>query len=864
MKKAAILIHQYGDRIVGGAENYARELAEHLIGTCDVTVLTSSSSDYSTWANDFEPGESVINGVRVLRFPAITTRNSKFGEFCGTLAPRLDGGGSSTYAEDRKWAEWEGPNCPDLITYIKDHHDDFDVFIFITYIYYVAIYGIPVVFDKAIFIPTAHDETWLRLEIMKDLFIMPRYFGFLTVEERDLVHERFKNEYIPSDVLGIGIDIPKDVDAERFKKKFGLSDTPYIIYVGRLDAAKGCDELITFFLDYKKEHPSKLKLVFVGTGKMQVPESADIVKTGFVSDGEKYDAISGALSMVTPSKYESLCISLLEALALKVPVIANAKCEVLRGQCIRSNGGLYYDGEYQFFQILDYMIEHPEERRLMGESGFTYIEDQYRWPQVVEKVSRMINCVVEANRKINDLDESLDVTPYKILADSDETQVEPVWEDAITIVTSSDNYYADFAAGTIHSIIMNSTESRHYDVIVLTNNITDEKIKAIHSLILNRLNFSVRYIYLSQVIHQLNIKISENYNEVTYFRLLIPQMMKKYHKIIYLDSDIVVNSNIDNFWDEDIGDKLLAGTWDPLATAWQMYDNGSRTYFNMLGLASAGKYIQAGVIELNITELNKLYAPNFLIRQSCEQRWLLADQDILNVYCKGRISYIDHAWNVRNYTQEIFEICRDHLPRYLLRQEMAAIANPKAIHYCESSFPCWKTDRIFSSIYYRYVWNTAFYDSLIEKRIDRIDELILEENGKKKAKKIRDTVKMQPKFEKYEDAVGIDLIPIIEYNEKVERNIKMIIIHPGGKIYGPGMQLGKGIHRFFITAESGNYDLEGEYKIVGELGRANIYSGTFRRGKQNWLIDCSVNHMDVEVLIENTTNKDIIISKLFL
>lgn len=857
MRRIAVLIHQYGEKVVGGAESYARELAEHLKDQCDVTVLTTASSDYSTWADDYKPGKEIVNGVNVIRFSVAEIRNPAFGDWCDELTPRLESGGESTYEEDSKWIDWEGPNCPEMIAYIKEHCDDYDVFMFITYIYYVAVRGIPEVFDKTIFIPTAHDETWIKLSTMRDLFRMPRYFGFLTEEERDLVHGRFHNEYIPYDVLGIGIDVPMDIDAERFRKKYKIRD-PYLIYVGRLDSAKGCDELIRYFLNYKKEHSFHIKLVLVGTGKMPIPASEDIIKTGFVTDTEKFDAIAGAFAMVTPSRYESLCISLLEALALKIPVIANAKCQVLKGQCNRSNAGLYYDDEYDFFIVLDFLLQHPEVCVDMGENGFAYIETKYKWKQVVQKVMRMVDEVIHYNQSLVKVGSEQIISEDNKLFIPDKNDIIPIIaEDAIPVVIAADNNYADFAAITIESIIRNSSSERMYDCVILTNNTVEEKVCRILQLADGHKNISIRFAYVNEMMNQLHMRVSKDYKLVTYYRFLIPQIMPDYSKLLYLDADVIVNADVAELWDKDIGSHLLGATFDTLATAWQMYDSGFQSYFDALGLDEPGKYYQAGVLLINNEEMKKSFPADYFLKIAQEQDYILNDQDIINVFCKNRIYEFGHEWNTRNFDKHVWGLCKEKLPRRMYRRELEAVYNPKIIHYCESSFPCWKQGHFFEDLYWKYAWGTSFYDILVKKRIEKIKELanpLLKEGTDTSAFVYTDR----------RGANGIDLLPLMLHNEAVEIKGKRIVMHPGGCIYGPYFELGKGVHRLLLSY-TGAAKAKLKYKIVAGVGHITIFQGEGLEGVDtDVIIQCKKNYIKAEVIINNDTNQDITITELFL
>ncbi len=844
MKKIGILVHQYGAEIVGGAENYARQLAIHLAkrDDCRVTVFTTTSKTDSTWADYYPKGRTVEEGVELIRFSPRMGRNPDFTQLCNDVLPIIQSGMDTDIAVDDKWIEWEGPNCPDMMEHIKSHQDEYDAFIFLTYIFYIAVKGIPEVFDKAVFIPTAHDEPWIKLSIMKDIFHMPRYFGFLTEEERDYVHKTFKNEYIPHKILDFGIDIPQNADRERFRGEFHIGDAPYIIYVGRIDASKGCDELVRFFRNYKKKNKSDLKLVLVGTGNMHVPESDDIVRTGFVSDERKYDAIDGALAMVTPSRYESLNIALLEALSLKIPIIANARCEVLKGQCIRSNAGLFYENEEEFGCILDYYISNPDAGKKMGENGLAYIESRYRWELVVNNVIDIVDDIKAVNEKINNIDACSALEPYKLFAQTRDFQI-PVWrEDAVTVLTSSDNHYAPYLAVTLNSVIQNSSKERFYDLIVLTNNIDDENIRKIQTLKEDYPNISVRFVYLSEVMKKLEIKISNNYNEVTYYRLLIPGMMKSYEKIVYIDSDVAMEDDVAKLWDTDMRGYLLAGTNDILVSAWQNYDSGARAYFRHLGLDEVGKYIQAGVIVWNIEEMNRQYRQEEPVHESITTKYVFADQDILNIFCKNRIKYIDQAWDVLNFTNSTLCFCKKYLPRFMERASGLSYEKPRAIHYCEGSFPVNKPERMFSQMYWKYAYKTPFMDILLKNRISNIKKYI---NEKKEDETHPDNEKRL----------------LIKGNEFVQISNESIIIEKGGELFGPNVILHKGKHVLSVYKESGR-DIR--FEIRAGARHIPLLEGIIRNHSNKYSFTLDEVQWDVEIIMCNDSDGPVYLRNLSL
>ncbi|WP_297958616.1 glycosyltransferase family 4 protein [uncultured Ruminococcus sp.] len=387
MKRIALVNQRYGLEVNGGSEYYTRLIAERLTGEYEVDVITTKALEYTTWENYYTADEEEINGVRVLRFPVEKPRAKDFNEFNGKY---LSSGSYDTETE-KIWFEKQGPYSPAAIDYIRASKDKYDVFIFVTYLYYLTVQGLPEVAEKSIMIPTAHDEPFIHFETYKTFFRLPRAYVFLTDEEKALVQGLFHCEDIPCKVMGTGVEVPCEPDEAAFRSKFGI-DGEYIIYVGRIDEGKCCPEMFRYFLEYKKRRPdSPLKLVLMGKPVCEIPQHEDIISLGFVSEEDKFSGISGAKCLLLPSRFESLSISVLEAMTLSVPVIVNGGCEVLKGHCVKSNGGLYYTGYFEFEGILDYIFSHEREYEIMRRNAAAYVDSNYRWEVIMRNFSEMIN-----------------------------------------------------------------------------------------------------------------------------------------------------------------------------------------------------------------------------------------------------------------------------------------------------------------------------------------------------------------------------------------------------------------------------------------------------------------------------------------
>src|SRR5206468_3430669 len=251
-------------------------------------------------------GESMDGPVRVRRFAVTGLRSTTFKESERHILFE-----PHTLADEHGWLAMQGPHTPDLLEFLTREGKSYDAILFYTYIYEPTAAGLPLVPERAGLVSTAHDEEPLRLVPYRALFQLPRAFGFLTPEERDLVHARFRNEHIPSEVLGIGLDAPPWHDPEPFRDRYAPRG-PLVLYLGQVSEGKAVDELLADWIAYR-DSGGACSLVLAGTARMPIPERDDIVALRRVSDEEKYAPLEAADALVLPSPLQSLGIVLLEA-----------------------------------------------------------------------------------------------------------------------------------------------------------------------------------------------------------------------------------------------------------------------------------------------------------------------------------------------------------------------------------------------------------------------------------------------------------------------------------------------------------------------------------------------------------------------
>ena len=383
--KIAFVVQRYGTEIVGGAELHCRWVAEHLAERHDVEVLTTAATDYLTWRNALEAGVSEVNGVKVRRFPVARERDIERFDPVANKVCFFE----HTDAEERRWAEEHGPVCPELLAYLREHEREYDALIFFSYRYWTTYFGLQVAPHKSILVPTAEHDRVLYLRLFRPFYRLPAAIAFNSPEERILIEKITGNENLPGEVVGTGIDRPPAVPVEEVEPRLDLLGD-YLVYVGRIEPEKGCAVMIDHFLRWQRETRANVTLALFGRSTMSFSENAHVRLMGVVPDGEKLAAIARSRALVMPSRHESLSMVVLEAWMMQRPVLVNGDCEVLRGQVLRADGGLYYRRYEEFAAALDLLMGEPALADRLGRQGGEYFEENYAWERIVEKYERLL------------------------------------------------------------------------------------------------------------------------------------------------------------------------------------------------------------------------------------------------------------------------------------------------------------------------------------------------------------------------------------------------------------------------------------------------------------------------------------------
>lgn len=396
MKKIAIVIQRCHRKVIGGSESYAWHYANLLKEDFEVHVLTTTAVDTKRWDNVLPEGNEVSSGIHVKRFKVSQGRASYWGKIYGQLLNEFnDIKSKSSTGPAGKLIEWptalqeefiykQGPYSDDLMDFLSEKGGNYKAVIFLTYLYATTYFGMfHVPESKIIFVPTLHDEPPAYLSVYKNMARRSKIILWNTESESRF--GRLLWGELPGCIVGMGVETKEFSPADL--------DFPYIMYCGRINAGKGCDRLIEYFLKFKEDHPSDLCLILTGDNEIKLPANKDIIFKDNVPEVEKFELMSGASIFVMPSPKESLSIVTLEAMAQKTPILASDSSEVIVNHIKKSKGGLLYGNYSSFNKGIDFLLKNKKEGTGMGVRGRNYVIENYSAKKIFSKLKKAIEII---------------------------------------------------------------------------------------------------------------------------------------------------------------------------------------------------------------------------------------------------------------------------------------------------------------------------------------------------------------------------------------------------------------------------------------------------------------------------------------
>ena len=250
------------------------------------------------------------------------------------------------------------------------------------------------------------------------------------------------------------------------------------------------------------------------------------------------------------------------------------------------------------------------------------------------------------------------------------------------ICLSCDNNYAQYAGVVIASILLNSDDKSFFNFYILDGNIEQENKDKIEKLKEIK-DFNLNFISIDENLFEVYKKIgTHSYISLSaYYRLKLASLLPKIDKVLYLDCDVIVSSDLTELFETDISEYYAAGVKDIAVN--------SSGYVPKL--EDGNLYFNAGVLYFNLDKIRKDNIESEFEKYTIENfdKIRVGDQEIINVVCQGKIKELPSTWNVQS-------------SNFVNRSDYTK--NPNIVHYVGRNKP-WK----FGSINY---WKNLYFNVL--------------------------------------------------------------------------------------------------------------------------------------------------------
>ncbi len=303
----------------------------------------------------------------------------------------------------------------------------------------------------------------------------------------------------------------------------------------------------------------------------------------------------------------------------------------------------------------------------------------------------------------------------------------------IPIAFASSDFFVPYLAVTIQSIMDCASNNYHYEFVIFNKDITDNNKELLANMLKNydENNFSIRFVDVSKIFSNLQLYTPGHVSIETYFRLIIPQMMSAYPKILFLDCDLLIKEDVANLFNIDIGSNSIGATEECLMSALVgIYGKKVKKYMKeRLGLKNIDKYFQAGVMILNISKFVKNHYSEELLKMVTNFDYDIVDQDAMNELFNGDVYWLENEWNYPPLQKHMKKADYIKNMSEYIRTKYLAVKNPKIIHFADREKPWFYPDELYASEWWSVARKTPYYELIIKNMINHsINEQLNQNN----------------------------------------------------------------------------------------------------------------------------------------
>lgn len=296
------------------------------------------------------------------------------------------------------------------------------------------------------------------------------------------------------------------------------------------------------------------------------------------------------------------------------------------------------------------------------------------------------------------------------------------------IICCTKNWYL-YLANLVYSIIANNNVEKIYLIV------EDDRIDFINYKNIEFININK----IPEIIKETSPNYNTHYSKMSYVRCYFTKLLKD-DKILYIDADTLVVDNIEDLWNIDLEDNVIAG----------VYESGEwNKHLNTYGLNDT--YINSGVLLMDLKKIREERLDDSMIYLLNNNKYAFPDQDVINLVCRNRIHHISNVYNSSETT--------------------GMVDNAKILHYIRGN-KGWIKSSPRSDVWYKY------FNEMIEKRdnmekykvkaIISFDDVKVQDENGKNIKRVANFSEWEVDKERYlylKQHNAVELIEIIPSQE---------------------------------------------------------------------------------------------------
>lgn len=293
----------------------------------------------------------------------------------------------------------------------------------------------------------------------------------------------------------------------------------------------------------------------------------------------------------------------------------------------------------------------------------------------------------------------------------------------VLIALSTSTLYAPYMSVTIQSVVEHCSPRVNYEIVVLHCELTPEIQYSIKKITEGHPNVKLYFKKVSQKYSKQNYSMRPGYSTESFFRVLLPYFFENEDRILYLDSDTVVNRDVAELYGENVSE-CFAGVvrdYDGIGCAYNL-DSGRAHYMKtVLKMSSCDDYFQSGVMLLNLSAVRERYTAENLLKAACAPEIQWGDQDVLNLLFRGQVKYLNPKWNVvvnDKIVQPMKPLIK-YAPKELVDSYLSAREEPYIVHYAATQ--PWNIPLVDMFPYFwSYAYKSPFYSVIVDRAESRI------------------------------------------------------------------------------------------------------------------------------------------------